>query len=95
MPVAALLAIGPARASLSGVVRIVPQKGRHDDSTDLFLHKGDTITLIDSDDGAVHHALSWPTASHSTTGTKNPVSSSRRGSKSLAILSSNAASTRR
>jgi plastocyanin len=54
---AALLALGPAQAGLSNVVRIVLQKGRHYDPTDLFLRKGDTITLVNGDDSAVHHAF--------------------------------------
>ena len=54
---AALLALGPAQASLSNVVRVVLQKGRHYDPIDLFLHKGDTITLVNGDDTAVHHAF--------------------------------------
>ena len=53
----ALLALGPAQASLSNVVRIVLQKGRHYDPTDLFLRKGDTITLVNGDESAVHHAF--------------------------------------
>ncbi|WP_244537448.1 hypothetical protein [Methylobacterium pseudosasicola] len=53
----ALLALGPAQASLSNVVRIVLQKGRHYDPTDLFLRRGDTITLVNGDDSAVHHAF--------------------------------------
>ena len=52
-----LLALGPAQAGLSNVVRIVLQKGRHYDPTDLFLRKGDTITLVNGDDSAVHHAF--------------------------------------
>ncbi|MCJ2132514.1 hypothetical protein MKK69_00245 [Methylobacterium sp. J-026] len=55
--VAGLLALGPAQASLSSVVRIVLQKGRHYDPTDLFLHRGDTITLVNGDENAVHHAF--------------------------------------
>jgi plastocyanin len=54
---AALLAAEPASASLSSVVRIVLQKGRHFDPTDLFLRRGDTITLVNGDDNAVHHAF--------------------------------------
>lgn len=54
---AALLAIGPANAALSSVVRIVLEKGRHYDPTDLFLRRGDTITLVNGDDSAVHHAF--------------------------------------
>ncbi|GJE52726.1 hypothetical protein GOFOIKOB_5800 [Methylobacterium tardum] len=55
--VTALLALGPAQASLSSVVRIVLQKGRHYDPTDLFLRQGDTITLVNGDDNSVHHAF--------------------------------------
>jgi plastocyanin len=55
--VAALLALEPAQAGLSNVVRVVLQKGRHYDPTDLFLHRGDTITLVNGDDSAVHHAF--------------------------------------
>jgi plastocyanin len=55
--ITALLALGPAQAGLSNVVRIVLQKGRHYDPTDLFLRKGDTITLVNGDDSAVHHAF--------------------------------------
>ena len=54
--VAALLTFGPAQASLSNVVRVVLQKGRHYDPTDLFLRRGDTITLVNGDDTVVHHA---------------------------------------
>ena len=54
---AASLALEPAQASLSSVVRIVLQKGRHYDPADLFLRKGDTITLVNGDDSAVHHAF--------------------------------------
>jgi len=53
----ALLTLGPAKADLTNVVRIVLQKGRHYDPTDLFLRKGDTITLVNGDDSAVHHAF--------------------------------------
>ncbi|MCJ2094952.1 hypothetical protein MKK67_20960 [Methylobacterium sp. J-072] len=53
----ALLALGPVKADLLSVVRIVLQKGRHYDPTDLFLRKGDTITLVNGDDSAVHHAF--------------------------------------
>jgi plastocyanin len=54
---AASLVLEPAQASLSSVVRIVLQKGRHYDPTDLFLRRGDTITLVNGDDSAVHHAF--------------------------------------
>ncbi|MCJ2118589.1 hypothetical protein MKK65_18810 [Methylobacterium sp. J-001] len=53
----ALLALGPVKADLLSVVRIVLQKGQHYDPTDLFLRKGDTITLVNGDDSAVHHAF--------------------------------------
>ncbi len=53
----AFLAFGPAQASLSSVVQIVLQKGRRYDPTDLFLHRGDTITLVNGDENAVHHAF--------------------------------------
>ncbi len=55
--VAAFLALGPAQASLSNAIRIVLQKGRHYDPTDMFLRKGDTITLVNGDDNSVHHAF--------------------------------------
>jgi plastocyanin len=50
-------ALGPAQAGLSNVIRVVLQKGRHYDPADLFLHQGDTITLVNGDDNAVHHAF--------------------------------------
>ena len=55
--VATLVALQPAQAGLSSVIRIVLQKGRHYDPTDLFLRRGDTITLVNGDDNAVHHAF--------------------------------------
>jgi len=55
--VVGIVALRPAQASLSSVVRIVLQKGRHYAPTDLFLHRGDTITLVNGDDNAVHHAF--------------------------------------
>ncbi len=55
--VVAIAALGPAQAGLSSAIRIVLQKGRHYDPTDLFLHRGDTITLVNGDDNAVHHAF--------------------------------------
>ena len=55
--VAAFLALGPAQASLSNAIRIVLQKGRRYDPTDMFLRKGDTITLVNGDDNSVHHAF--------------------------------------
>ena len=53
----ASLALGPAQANLSNVIRIVLQKGRHYDPGDLFLRRGDTITLVNGDENAVHHAF--------------------------------------
>ncbi len=53
----ACLALTPARADLANVVRIVLQKGRHYDPGDLYLHRGDTITLVNGDQSAVHHAF--------------------------------------
>ncbi len=55
--VIAVCAVGSARANLSSAVRIVLQKGRHFAPSDLYLHRGDTITLINGDDTAVHHAF--------------------------------------
>ncbi|WP_342111577.1 hypothetical protein [Methylobacterium sp. SI9] len=52
-----MVALEPAQASLSSAIRIVLQKGRHYDPTDLFLRRGDTITLVNGDDNAVHHAF--------------------------------------
>ena len=54
---AAWLALGPAQADLSNVIRIVLQKGRHYDPGDLYLRRGDTITLVNGDENAVHHAF--------------------------------------
>ena len=53
----AWLALGPARANLANVVRIVLQKGRHYDPGDLYLRRGDTIALVNGDQNAVHHAF--------------------------------------
>jgi plastocyanin len=50
-------AMQPAFAALSSVARVVLQKGRHYDPSDLFLHRGDTLTLVNGDDTAVHHAF--------------------------------------
>lgn len=50
-------AIASARADISSAVRIVLEKGRHYEPADLFLHRGDTITLINGDGNAVHHAF--------------------------------------
>ena len=55
--IVALAAAGSAHADLSSAIRIVLQKGRHYDPTDLFLRKGDTITLVNGDESAVHHAF--------------------------------------
>lgn len=53
----ALAAVGAAHAELSSAIRIVLQKGRHYDPTDLFLRRGDTITLVNGDDSTIHHAF--------------------------------------
>lgn len=55
--VVGVVVLGPAQAGLSSAIRIVLQKGRHYDPTDLFLHRGDTVTLVNGDDNAVHHAF--------------------------------------
>ena len=55
--IAALLVAGAAQADFASVVRIVLQKGKHYDPTDLFLRQGDTITLVNGDDNVVHHAF--------------------------------------
>ncbi len=55
--IVALLVAGSAQAGLATAFRIVLQKGRHYDPTDLFLRRGDTITLVNGDDNAVHHAF--------------------------------------
>ena len=55
--VVGVVALGPAQAGLSSAIHIVLQKGRHYDPTDLFLRRGDTITLVNGDDNAVHHAF--------------------------------------
>lgn len=54
---AAWLALGPARADLSHVIRVVLQKGKHYEPNDLFLRRGDTIALVNGDESAVHHAF--------------------------------------
>ncbi|KST57605.1 hypothetical protein AO398_24485 [Methylobacterium sp. GXS13] len=54
---AGLLAFGPAQADLANTVRVVLQKGRHYNPTDLFLRRGDTIVLVNGDDGVIHHAF--------------------------------------
>ena len=55
--IAGLLTLGPAQADLPNVVRVVLQKGRQYAPTDLFLRRGDTIVLVNGDDGAIHHAF--------------------------------------
>ena len=49
--------LGTAWATLSVSTRIVLQKGRHYTPTDLFLRRGDTITLLNGDDSLTHHAF--------------------------------------
>ena len=51
------VALGTAWASLTSSTRIVLQKGRHYMPTDLFLRRGDTITLLNGDDSLTHHAF--------------------------------------
>ena len=51
------LAGAPAWASLSSAVRIVLQKGRHYMPTDLYLRRGDTVTLRNGDESLTHHAF--------------------------------------
>jgi plastocyanin len=51
------LARGTAWAALSSTIRIVLQKGRHFVPTDLYLHRGDTITLRNGDESLTHHAF--------------------------------------
>ena len=53
----ALAAAGSAQATLSNAVRIVFQKGKHYEPSDLFLHRGDTVTLVNGDEAAIHHAF--------------------------------------
>ncbi len=55
--IVAMLVAGSAQAGLASAFRIVLQKGRHFDPTDLFLRRGDTITLVNGDDNVVHHAF--------------------------------------
>lgn len=55
--VVGMVALGPAQASLSSAIRIVLERGKHYAPTDLFLHRGDTIILVNGDDSAVHHAF--------------------------------------
>lgn len=49
--------LGPAWASLSSALRVVMLKGRHYEPVDLFLRRGDVITLVNGEDSAVHHAF--------------------------------------
>jgi plastocyanin len=51
------LAGGTAWATLSSAARIVLQKGRHYMPTDLYLRRGDTITLRNGDESLTHHAF--------------------------------------
>ena len=51
------LALGTAWAALSSTTRIVLQKGRHFMPTDIFLRRGDTITLRNGDENFSHHAF--------------------------------------
>ncbi|AYO84452.1 MULTISPECIES: hypothetical protein [Methylobacterium] len=46
-----------AWATLSATTRLVLQKGRHYVPTDLFLRRGDTITLRNEDANQTHHAF--------------------------------------
>jgi plastocyanin len=55
--VIALAGATAARADLSSAVRIVLEKGKRYAPTDLFLRRGDTITLINEDETTVHHAF--------------------------------------
>ena len=48
-------ALGPAWATLTGVVRLVLQKDRHYRPADLFLRRGDTITFQNGDTDVNHH----------------------------------------
>lgn len=50
-------AAGSAHAHLSSAIRVVLQKGRHYDPADVFLRRGDSITLINGDDTSIHHAF--------------------------------------
>ena len=47
----------PAWAELPSTVRVILQKGRQYNPADLFLHRGDTLTFVNGDDVAVHHAF--------------------------------------
>lgn len=51
------VALETARATLSSAARIVLQKGRHYAPTDLYLRRGDTITLRNGDESLTHHAF--------------------------------------
>jgi plastocyanin len=51
------MAFGSAWATLSSTTRIVLQKGRHYMPTDLYLRRGDTITLRNGDEILSHHAF--------------------------------------
>lgn len=51
------IALGPAWAALSSTVKVVLLKGRHYEPMDLFLRRGDAITLVNGEDNAVHHAF--------------------------------------
>ncbi|WP_342110438.1 hypothetical protein [Methylobacterium sp. SI9] len=51
------LALETARATLSSAARIVLQKGRQYAPTDLYLRRGDTITLRNGDESFTHHAF--------------------------------------
>lgn len=53
----ALVAASTAHADLSTAVRLVLEKGKRYAPTDLFLRRGDTITLVNGEDTAVHHAF--------------------------------------
>jgi plastocyanin len=53
----AFAAVGSAQANLSSAIRVVLQKGRQYAPSDLFLRRGDTITLVNGDDTAIHHAF--------------------------------------
>ena len=53
----ALAAAGSAHATLSTAVRVVLQKGKHFEPSDLFLRRGDTITLVNGDETTIHHAF--------------------------------------
>ena len=51
------VALGTTWATLASSSRLVLQKGRHYLPTDLFLRRGDTITLVNGDDSLTHHAF--------------------------------------